>query len=82
MGSWVMYGLGTENQNLPAYVVLDDPPGMPINRPQNWQAGFLPPVYQGTRIRATGSPTLNLAAEVAAPRGSHASRGTRLRSDR
>jgi len=64
MGSWIVYGLGTENQNLPAYVVLDDPLGLPINGPQNWQAGFLPPVYQGTRIRSTGSPILNLAPEV------------------
>ena len=64
MGSWIVYGLGSENQNLPAYVVLDDPLGLPINGPQNWQAGFLPPVYQGTRIRSTGSPILNLAPEV------------------
>jgi hypothetical protein len=63
MGSWVVYGLGTENQNLPAYVVLDDPLGLPVNGTQNWQAGFLPPVYQGTRIRSTGSPILNLAPE-------------------
>jgi hypothetical protein len=64
MGSWIAYGLGTENQNLPAYVVLDDPLGLPVNGPQNWQAGFLPPLYQGTRIRSTGSPILNLAPEV------------------
>jgi hypothetical protein len=67
MGSWVVYGLGTENQSLPAYVVLDDPLGLPINGTQNWQAGFLPPVYQGTRIRSTGSPILNLTPEVEAP---------------
>jgi hypothetical protein len=72
LGSWVAYGLGTENQNLPAYVVLDDPKGLPINGVENWQAGFLPPVYQGTRFRPTGSPVLNLKppaerpAEVAA----------------
>jgi hypothetical protein len=64
MGSWVVYGLGSENQNLPAYVVLDDPLGLPINGPQNWQAGFLPPLYQGTRIRSAGSPILNLAPET------------------
>ena len=67
MGSWVVYGLGTENQSLPAYVVLDDPLGLPVNGTQNWQAGFLPPIYQGTRIRSTGSPILNLAPEVQAP---------------
>lgn len=64
MGSWVVYGLGSENQNLPAYVVLDDPLGLPINGPQNWQAGFLPPLYQGTRIRSTGSPILNLSPDT------------------
>ena len=67
MGSWVVYGLGTENQGLPAYVVLDDPLGLPVNGTQNWQAGFLPPIYQGTRIRSTGSPILNLTPEVKAP---------------
>jgi hypothetical protein len=67
LGSWVVYGLGTENQNLPAYVVLDDPLGLPINGIENWQAGFLPPVYQGTRFRATGSPVLNLKPDVERP---------------
>lgn len=60
IGSWVSYGLGTENQNLPAYVVLDDPLGLPVNGIDNWSSGYLPPVYQGTRFRATGSPVLNL----------------------
>ena len=60
LGAWVVYGLGTENQNLPAYVVLDDPKGLPTNDIQNWQAGFLPAVYQGTRVRSEGSPILNL----------------------
>lgn len=60
LGAWVVYGLGTENRNLPAYVVLDDPKGLPINDIQNWQAGFLPAVYQGTRVRSEGSPLLNL----------------------
>ena len=67
LGSWVVYGLGTENQNLPAYVVLDDPLGLPINGIENWQAGFLPPVYQGTRFRATGAPVLNLKPDVEQP---------------
>lgn len=60
MGAWISYGLGAENQNLPAYVVLDDPLGLPVNGIDSWQSGFLPPVYQGTRFRATGSPVLNL----------------------
>jgi hypothetical protein len=63
IGAWVTYGLGSENQNLPAYVVLDDPRGLPINGVENWQAGFLPPVFQGTRFRSTGSPVLNLKPE-------------------
>jgi len=67
LGSWVVYGLGSENQDLPAYVVLDDPLGLPINGLENWQAGFLSPVFQGTRFRATGSPVLNLRPESAEP---------------
>ena len=60
LGAWVVYGLGSESQNLPAYVVLDDPKGLPINHIQNWHAGWLPPLYQGTRVRSQGSPLLNL----------------------
>jgi hypothetical protein len=67
LGAWVVYGLGTANQNLPAYVVLDDPLGLPVNGVENWQAGFLPPAYQGTRFRATGSPVLSLRPDVARP---------------
>ncbi|HUQ92503.1 MAG TPA: DUF1501 domain-containing protein [Bryobacteraceae bacterium] len=60
LGAWVTYGLGAENQNLPAYVVLDDPKQLPVNGIQNWQSGWLPPVYQGTRFRSEGPPLLNL----------------------
>ena len=60
LGAWVTYGLGSENRNLPAYVVLDDPLGLPVNNTDNWYSGYLPPVYQGTRFRASGSPVLNL----------------------
>ena len=67
LGSWVTYGLGSENQNLPAYVVLDDPLGLPVNGVENWQAGFLPPLFQGTRFRSTGSPVLNLKPDVELP---------------
>ncbi|MEX2561004.1 MAG: DUF1501 domain-containing protein, partial [Pirellulales bacterium] len=49
MGSWITYGLGTDNQNLPAFVVMC-PGGYPIQASQNWQAGFLPGIYQGTYI--------------------------------
>ena len=68
LGSWVIYGLGNENQNLPAYVVLDDPKGLPINGIQNWQSGWLPPVYQGIRVRSVGSPILNLKPREEFPR--------------
>ena len=68
LGSWVVYGLGSENHNLPAYVVLDDPQSkLPVNTVQNWQSGYLPPVYQGTRMRPTGSPILNLKPENEEP---------------
>lgn len=69
LGSWIVYGLGSENQNLPAYVVLDDPKGPPVNFIQNWQAGWLPAVYQGTRVRSEGSPILNLHAKQEYPGG-------------
>ena len=56
VGAWTVFGLGTENQNLPAYVVLDDPLGLPINGIWNWQSGFLPPLYQGNRMSDPRSP--------------------------
>ncbi len=49
VGSWVTYGLGTENQNLPGFIVMC-PRGYPIQESQNWQAGFLPGIYQGTYV--------------------------------
>jgi hypothetical protein len=59
-GAWVAYGLGTENQNLPAFVVIHDRKGGPYNGPNNWGAGFLPAGYQGTVFRSTGDPILDL----------------------
>jgi hypothetical protein len=67
LGSWIVYGLGRENENLPAFVVLADPNGIPVNGVQNWQAGLLPPVYQGTQLRSNGSPLLDLTREVQQP---------------
>src|SRR6185503_476380 len=58
---------GTENQNLPAYVVLDDPLGLPVNGIDNWSSGYLPPQYQGTRFRATGAPVLDLKPDFDEP---------------
>jgi hypothetical protein len=60
-GSWVLYGLGASRQDLPAYVVLSDPGGLPVDGPQNWSSGFLPAAYQGTPFRAAGSPVANLS---------------------
>jgi len=60
LGSWVVYGLGSLRQELPAYVVLCDPGGLPVDGTKNWSAGFLPAIYQGTPFRATGSPVLHL----------------------
>jgi hypothetical protein len=59
-GSWVTYALGSENQNLPSYVVLGDPGGLPVDGERNWSAGWLPAVYQGTPFRSGKSPVLNL----------------------
>jgi uncharacterized protein (DUF1501 family) len=60
LGSWVSYGLGTENQNLPSFVVMQDNASTVINGPRNWGAGFMPAVYQGTRITAGSEPIANL----------------------
>src|SRR5437763_6728390 len=59
-GSWVVYALGTENQNLPAYVVLSDPGGLPVDGVRNWSNGWMPPLYQGTVVRAQEPGILNL----------------------
>jgi len=59
-GSWVVYALGTENQNMPAYVVLSDPGGLPVDGTRNWSSGWLPATYQGTPFRSGAAPVLNL----------------------
>ncbi len=69
LGSWVTYGLGTVNQNLPAFVVMLDQRGGPITGPPNWSCGFMPAPYQGTQFRTSGDPILNLRP----PRGTTAS---------
>ena len=60
LGSWLSYGLGTENQELPAFVVMIDPRGGPISGAQNWSAGYMPAAYQGTQLRAAGEPIIDL----------------------
>jgi hypothetical protein len=59
-GSWVSYALGTMNENLPAYVAIPDPRGVPQQGPSNWSNGFLPAVYQGT-VFGADQPIANLA---------------------
>ena len=62
LGSWLTYGLGSENQNLPAYMVLRDPSSLPVLGTFNWSAGWLPSLYQGTMIRAKEPRILNLVS--------------------
>src|SRR5882757_5835686 len=59
-GSWVVYGLGTENQNLPGFIVLLSGARLPDGGKQLWGSGFLPSVYQGVQCRSHGEPVLYL----------------------
>ena len=82
LGAWTVYGLGSENQNLPAYVVLNDPLGPPKNGTRNWSSGFLPPTFQGTTFRPKGSPILNLKPQYEEPSAvTEAARGLLARID-
>jgi hypothetical protein len=60
VGSWVNYGLGSENQNLPGFVVIYDVHGGPFGGPANWSAGFMPAAHQGTVFRPSGTPIVDL----------------------
>jgi hypothetical protein len=60
MGTWITYGLGSENQNLPAFVVIYDAHGGPFGGPSNWSSGFMPAAYQGTVFRSSGVPIIDL----------------------
>ena len=60
LGSWLTYGLGAESQSLPAYVVLTDPGGHPVDGVRNWSNGFMPPLFQGTVVRSAEPRILNL----------------------
>src|SRR5262249_16329898 len=61
LGSWLSYGLGSLNDNLPSFVVMTDPRGGPIGSASNWSAGFMPANYQGPLFRGQGTPLLDLA---------------------
>ncbi len=60
LGSWMAYGLGCESQELPAFVALTDPDGLPVEGVKNWTNGWLPSLYQGTVIRPREPRILNL----------------------
>ncbi len=60
LGAWCVYGLGTENQDLPGYVVILDKRGGPISGQPNWSSGFMPATYAGTLFRPVGDPILDL----------------------
>ena len=68
LGSWVNYGLGSVNENLPGYVVMLDKTGGPISGAKNWSSGFMPATYQGTVLRSQGSPILDLENANGMPR--------------
>ncbi len=61
LGSWVSYGLGTSNENLPAFVVMLDRKGGPISGAKNWSSGYMPATFQGVQLRSVGAPILDLA---------------------
>ena len=62
MGSWVTYGIGSESQSLPGFVVLHSGPRGPRGGAANWASGFLPTTYQGVPLRGSGDPILNLTS--------------------
>lgn len=69
MGSWLTYGLGTEGENLPGFVVMLDHQGAPINGAMNWSNGFMPAAYQGVPFRPNGEPIAYLSPPTGVTRG-------------
>ena len=68
LGSWVNYGLGSENENLPGFVVMLDQTGGPISGAKNWSSGYMPATYQATVLRASGVPIHDLASPAGTER--------------
>jgi hypothetical protein len=60
LGSWLTYGLGSESRDLPAYVVLTDPGGLPVDGVRNWSQGWMPAIFQGTPVRPQEPRILDL----------------------
>jgi hypothetical protein len=77
LGAWVAHALGSSNPNLPGFVVMLDPRGGPIPGAANWASGYMPAAFQGTILRSTGNPILNLS-----PRGqvTHEMQGDKIRT--
>lgn len=69
IGSWLTYGLGSENENLPGFVVMLDPKAGPISGAKNWSSGYMPATYQGTVFRTNGAPILDLSPPADLPAG-------------
>src|SRR5436305_11034838 len=61
LGSWVNYGLGSVNEDMPGFVVMLDKTGGPISGPKNWSSGYMPAAYQGVQLRADKTPIHDLA---------------------
>ncbi len=80
MGSWVSYGLGTDSQDLPAFVVLQSGRAGPRAGVSNWESGFLPTIYQGIPFFSSGDPILNLASPAGMSRQRQASRVEAIRN--
>ncbi|MDX1980576.1 MAG: DUF1501 domain-containing protein [Bryobacteraceae bacterium] len=76
-GSWVTYGLGSENQNLPGFVVLC-PGGLPVRGAQNWRSGFLPGAYQGTHIDTRQTTVDRLIENIRSPLASRENQRAQL----
>src|SRR6516165_2150203 len=68
LGSWITYGLGSENENLPGFVVMLDKSGGPISGAKNWSSGYMPAAYQATVLRSDGTPIHDLASPAATDR--------------
>ena len=67
VGGWISYALGSENANLPAFVAIPDPRGVPQASVNNWGSGFLPAEFQGTPFSAKESDPSSDCAEVSFP---------------
>ena len=68
LGTWVTYGLGSENENLPGFVVMLDPKGGPISGAKNWSSGYMPAAFQATVLRADSVPIHDLASPAGTER--------------